>query len=75
MLDEPHLLEMMLEDMDMQKGIYQPGPFWKEYTKRVAAAIQTNGLENYGKIAITAQMRFIHHNVKRTIHGLELIFA
>lgn len=42
--DRPRLLEMMLEDMARQRGIYQPGPFWTGYTRRVAAAIRAEGL-------------------------------
>jgi len=38
---------MMLNDMASQDGIYRPGPYWQEYSKRIAAAIQAEGLASF----------------------------
>jgi putative sugar O-methyltransferase len=47
MQNELDLLDIMLEDMECQDGIYQPGPFWKGYSIRTSQAIKRDGLENF----------------------------
>ena len=47
MQNELELLHLMLEDMECQKGIYHPGPFWKGYSIRTSQAIKRDGLENF----------------------------
>jgi len=45
--DKPELLEIMLADMEEQDGVYQPGPYWQEYGKRIAEAAASEGLASF----------------------------
>jgi len=47
MHNDLQLLDMMLQDQFNQKGLYHPGPYWKEYSSRTEKAIRSEGLQNF----------------------------
>ena len=47
MQNDVELLDMMVQDQLNQKGLYQPGPYWKGYSSRTAKAIRSDGLLNF----------------------------
>ena len=47
MFDEPHLLDAMMADMEQQRNIHRPGPYWRKYAQRIADAIRVEGLSRF----------------------------
>lgn len=47
MQNDIKLLDIMLRDQHVQKGLYHPGPYWKSYVSRTTKAIRSDGLENF----------------------------
>ena len=45
--DDAELLDMMLEDLDAQKDLYRPGPYWSGYVLRTEKAIHSDGLVDF----------------------------
>jgi putative sugar O-methyltransferase len=47
LIDEPQLLEDMLEDLGRQREMHRPGPYWQDYARRIAAALREDGLARF----------------------------
>jgi len=47
MKDDPALLRAMFKDLSLQYRQYQPGPYWEEYSRRIAHAIIQDGIKAF----------------------------
>ncbi|RJP19986.1 MAG: putative sugar O-methyltransferase [Candidatus Omnitrophota bacterium] len=47
MIDEPDLLNLMLDDESKQSELYKPGPYWQGYRRRIVKAIKKHGIGQF----------------------------
>jgi len=45
--DDPTLLDIMMRDLRLQKGVYRPGPYWRRTAHAAAKEMQRSGIRGF----------------------------